>query len=166
MKFLRESLKKHNEEDKLNSSKYLVKLNDLEGLKYYVHWLEKKDSYVIESPLEKPPLIYLENTKAIPLLIKLLEKSYDPEFIQDDFHRLDNDVLDALNNVSLKPEGNYIKVKDAIEEFISKNSNIYKNVHFLNLFLEKLEQKYYITKSEKIDIKEVIKKLEFISYKK
>jgi len=164
-KFLRESLKKSNEEDKLNSSKYLIKLNDLEGLKHYVHWLEKKNSYVIEPSLEKSPLIYLENIKAISLLIKLLEKSYQLDFIQDDFYRLDSDVLDALSNIALKSENNYIKAKNAVENFISKNSNIYKNIHFLNLFLEKLEQKYYIAKSENTGIEEVIEKLEFINYK-
>jgi len=162
-KFLKESLKKPDDEDKLNSSKYLIKLNDLEGLEYYVKWLEKKNSYTIESLIGKSPLIFLEDVKAIPLLINLLEKSYQSDFIQDDFHRLDSDVLDALNNIALKSEKNYIKVKNAIENFISKNSEIYKNVYFLNLFLEKLEQKFYITKSEKIDIEEVIKKLEFIS---
>ena len=163
--FLIEILKSSTIEDKIKASKYLVKLNDLKGLEYYVNWLVVKKSYKIESLIEKSPLIFLEDKKAIPLLIKLLKKSYDPEFIQDDFHRLDNDVLDALNNVSLKSEGNYIKVKDAIEEFIIKNSNIYKNVHSLNLFLEKLEQKYYIAKSENIDIEEVIEKFEFINYK-
>ena len=162
-KFLRESLKKSNEEDKLNSSKYLIKLNDLEGLEYYVKWLEKKNSYTIESLIEKSPLIFLEDVKAIPLLINLLEKSYQSDFIQDDFHRLDSDVLDALSNIALKSDNNYINIKNAVENFISKNSKIYKNVNFLNLFLEKLEQKYYINKSEKIDIEEVIKKLEFIS---
>jgi len=162
-KILNKSLKKPDEEDKLNSSKYLIKLNDLEGLKYYVKWLEKKDSYTIESLIEKSPLIFLEDVKAIPLLIKLLEKSYDPKFIQDDFYRLDSDVLDALSNIALKSENNYIKVKSAIENFICKNSNIYKNVHFLNLFLENLERKFYIAKSENIDIEEVIKKIEIIN---
>lgn len=160
--FLKESLKNSSAEDKLESSKYLVKLNDLEGLKYYVQWLEKKNSYMIKSPLEKSPLIFLDNLKAIPLLIKLLERSYQSDFVQDEFHRLDSDVLDALSNIALKSEKNYIKVKNAVENFINTYSNIYKNVHFLNLFLEKLEQKYYITKSEKIDIEEAIKKLEFI----
>ena len=162
-KFLKESLKKPDDEDKLNSSKYLIKLNDLEGLEYYVKWLEKKNSYTIESLIEKSPLIFLEDVKAIPLLINLLEKSYQSDFIQDDFHRLDSDVLDALSNIALKSDNNYINIKNAVENFISKNSKIYKNVNFLNLFLEKLEQKYYINKSEKIDIEEVIKKLEFIS---
>ncbi len=165
-KFLKESLKKPDDEDKLNSSKYLIKLNDLEGLEYYVKWLEKKNSYTIESLIEKSPLIFLEDVKAIPLLINLLEKSYQSDFIQDDFHRLDSDVLDALNSIALKSEENYFKVKNAIENFISKNSEIYKNVYFLNLFLEKLEQKFYFTKVEKVDIEEAIKKLEFINYKK
>ena len=162
-KFLKESLKNPDDEDQLNSSKYLIKLNDLEGLEYYVKWLEKKDSYTIESLIEKSPLIFLEDIKAIPLLINLLEKSYQPDFVQDDFYRLDRDVLDALSNVALKSENNYIKVKSAIENFISKNSNIYKNIHFLNLFLEKLERKFYIAKSENIDIEEVIKKIEIIN---
>jgi len=160
--FLIEILESSTIEDKIKASKYLVKLNDFEGLEYYVNWLETKKSYEIESLIEKSPLIFLEDIKAIPLLIKLLEKSYDPEFIQDDFHRLDSDVLYALNNIALKSEENYIKVKNVVENFISKNSKIYKNVHFLNLFLEKLEQKYYITKSGKIDIEEAVKKLEFI----
>jgi hypothetical protein len=161
--FLIEILKSSTFEDKIKASKYLVKLNDFEGLEYYANWLVTKKSYKIESLIEKSPLIFLEDIKAIPLLIKLLEKSYNPEFIQDDFYRLDSDVLDALNNIALKSEKNYAEVKGALEKFIIKNSNIYKNVHFLNLFLEKLERKFYFTKVEKVDIEGAIKKLEFIN---
>ena len=161
--FLREILESSTIEDKIKASKYLVKLNDLEGLEYYVNRLETKKSYKIESLVERSPLIFLEDIKAIPLLIKLLGKSYQSDFVQDDFYRLDSDVLDALSNIALKSENNYIKVKSAVEDFISNNSNIYKNVHFLNLFLEKLEQKYYIAKSENKDIEEVIEKLGFIN---
>ncbi|MBA7587219.1 hypothetical protein ES708_29237 [subsurface metagenome] len=140
-----------------------MKLNDFGGLEYYANWLVTKKSYKIESLIEKSPLIFLEDIKAIPPLIKLLEKSYQSDFVQDDFYRLDSDVLDALSNIALKSEDNYIRVKNAVENFISKNSNIYKNVHFLNLFLEKLERKFYFTKVEKVDIADAIKKLEFIN---
>ena len=160
--FLIKILKNSTFEDKINASKYLVRLNNLEGLEYFVNWLVTKKSYKPESLIEKSPLTFLEDIKAIPLLIKLLEKSYDPEFIQDDFYRLDSDVLDALSNVALKSKNNYIKVKSAIENFIGKNSNIFENVNFLNLFLEKLEQKFYRAKSENIDIEGAIKKLDFI----
>jgi hypothetical protein len=160
--FLLQILNSSYVEDKINATKYLVKLNDLEGLEYYVNWLLTKKSYKIESLIEKSPLIFLEDIKAIPLLINLLEKSYDPEFIQDDFYRLDSDVLDALTNIALKSEKNYINVKSTIENFIAQNSNIFKNVNFLNLFLENLERKFYRAKSENISIENAIKKLEII----
>ena len=37
-----------------------------------------------------------------------------------------------------------------------------EGVNFLNSYLEDLEQRYYVTKSEKLDLDEVIKKLEDI----
>ena len=161
--FLIKILKSSTIKDKIKASKYLVKLNNFEGMEYYVNWLETKKSYKTESLIEKSPLIFLEDIRAIPPLIKLLEKSYQSDFVQDDFYRLDSDVLEALSNISLKSENNYIEVKSAVEDFISNNSSIYKNVHFLNLFLEKLERKIYIAKSENIDIEEVIKKIEIIN---
>ena len=90
---------------------------------------------------------------------ELLKISFQKEFVESDFHRLDNIIMDTLTAIALQSDQHYSEVKLAIENFINEYSSIIDRVHFLNSFLERLEQRYYIFKSVKLDINDVIKKL-------
>lgn len=159
--FLVKVLRDGNERDQFKAAEHLIELQNLEGLEYYVTWIKRHKEFT-ERPLGKSPLLFLRSLESVPFLIELLKISYQDNFVQDDFERLDQIVLDTLTAIALQSDQYYVKIKKATKSLINEYSSTVKNVNFLNVFLEKLEQKYYVTKSEKLDIIGVTKKLEKI----
>lgn len=159
-KFLRVILESGLEQEKLKAAEFLIALKDLTGLKYYVEWV-RKNKKISSSLLERSPIESIQIPQAIPLLIELLKTSYDKEF-RDSFPSLHSIVLNTLAAIALQSDSNYIKVKEAIERFIKEHSTEIKGVNFLNSYLEDLERSYYLRKSEKLDIDEVVKRLNSI----
>ena len=110
------------------------------------------------------PVSSLQTIEALPLLFELLEASYNEDFNQaEDFERLDPLVISALTNIALKSDDNYLKVKESVEAFIKNYETIHKNVNWLYASMEQIEQQFYINKSEKLTIDDVVRKLEKIS---
>jgi len=72
---------------------------------------------------------------------------------------LEHHVLDALTAIALQESENYQGIRKAMEDFIEQNTGQLQNVNFLNLFIEKLDQKYYVSKSEGLSIGDVRAKL-------
>jgi hypothetical protein len=152
-------------EDKIRASEYLIKLQDINALEYYVEWINEKNRFDREM-YNSSSLSSLTTASAIPYLIELLKLTYQKTFHQpdDDFDRLDRIVLAAFKSISLESEENYLKVKQAIENFIKKYINLYENVNWLYSFLDQLEQQYFINKSQKLTIDDVIKKIDIIIF--
>lgn len=146
-----------NEEDQLKAAGYLMELQNLKGLEFYVDWVKKHNThqyYIIESPLKT-----LHSSESIPYLLELLKISYREDLNQDHFHSLHRDVLEAFSNVALCSEDDFIEVKKYIEKFIEDHSAEIKDVNFLYSNLENLEFKYYMGKNENVNLDIVIKKL-------
>ena len=160
-KFLLEILANGNEQEQLQAAKNLIYFQDMEGLRHYVEWT-KKHKRAPERPFEESPIPSLQVLESVPFLIELLRISYQKDFVESDFHRLDNIVMNTLKAIALQSDQHYIEVKQAIENFINEYSSIIDGVNFLNSFLESLEQRYYVIKSVKLDISDVIRKLEKI----
>jgi len=92
--------------------------------------------------------------------MELLELSYAESFQQSDpFDGLDRLVLDCLTVIAFESDDNYLEVRKSVEAFIEKYSPVYQNVNWPNVFLDQLEQKYYINKSERFGIEEAVQKL-------
>lgn len=161
--YLRELFKQGEIEDKITATEYLMKLQDVAAIENYVHWIKKQNKFDSEM-YNASPLAALKTENAIPYLIELLELTYKKTFQQsdDDFDRLDRLVLAAFRSISLESEDNYLQVKQAIETFIKRYINIYENINWLHSFLNQLEQQYFISKSQKLTIDDVTKKLEMI----
>ena len=159
--FLVKVLRGGNERDQFKAAEYLVELKDLEGLKYYVAWMKRHKRFP-ERLLNKPAFLSLRSLKSVPFLIELLQISYQKNFIQDDFDGLHQVVLDTLTAIALQSDQHYAKINKTVEQFINKYSTVIENVNFLYVFVEKLEQKYYVIKDEKLDINDVTEKLEKI----
>ena len=160
-KFLQEILSSGNEQEQLKAAEYLIKLQDLKSLGYYVEWA-KRHKQLPDRSFERSALLSLRTLESVPYLIELLGVSYQDDFVQRDFQRLDSIVLDTLTAIALQSDQHYVQIKEAIENFIKKHSSILRNVNFLYIFLEELERRYYMTKSEKLDINDVTSKLEKI----
>lgn len=147
------------EEDKLEASKYLIMLQNIKGLEYYVEWV-KKHKKLPNHEFEKSPIINFNNISALPFLLELLKVSYDKDFIEDKFNRLENIVFDSLTSLAIESEENYIQVRERIKEFIKQNISVYDNINFLYIFLERLEQRFYVSKNTKISFQEVLAKIQ------
>jgi hypothetical protein len=159
-KFLQVILESGPEQEKPKAAEFLISLKDLNGLKYYVEWV-RKNKKISTSLLERSPIESIQIPDAVPHLVELLKISYDKEFI-DSFPSLYSIVVNTLAAIALQSESNYVKVKEAIEFFVQENSTEIEGVNFLNSYLEDLERSYYLRKSEKLDIDEVVKRLDAI----
>ena len=157
--YLLNILQNGSDKEKYIASEYLIDLQDLNGLKYYVNWIKKNKVFKLKH-FEKTPLTNLRIIEAVPYLIELLEISYSEKenLKQDIFYKLDYFVKDTLSLIALESEENYIKVKNSTEKFIKENHNI-EDINYLYIFLENLDKKFYVNKSASFDIKYVIKKI-------
>ena len=162
--FLKELFQKGNGEDRLKVAEYLIKCQDLDALRFYVAWIkEHKD--ISRQSFDSSPLRALKIHEAIPMLMELLDLTYRENLHQSDpFERLDRLVLDSLTSIALVSDDSYLKVKKNMGKYIYQYSSIYQDIHWLNAFLDQLEQKYYINKSERLEISDVLRKLNAIGF--
>lgn len=159
-KYLLSLLQTADDEGKLRSAWQLIELQEIEGLKYYVDWVKKhKKSPETACYHDRSPLVRLQILEAVPYLIDLLEVCYQPDFKKTGFDYLEHYVLDALTAIALQESENYQGIRKAMEDFIEQNTGQLQNVNFLNLFIEKLDQKYYVSKTEGLSISDVRAKL-------
>ncbi len=161
-KYLVAMFRTANDEDMLKAAYHLVQLQDLKGLKFLVNWIKKNKHAPEFWRHDKSPLLSLRTFKAIPYLIELLDISYRPDFKKNNFHNLGHYVLDAFNEIALVSDKNYKHVRKAITKYIDNNIGKIENVNFLNSFIESLEQKYFISKSESLTIADVKQRLKII----
>lgn len=159
--FLLNAYNKGNEDDKLKASAYLMRLQNIKGLGFFIEWIEENEEYpwfINESPLR-----FLHDNIFVPNLLKLLKISYQDNISQDNFHSLHNDVLEALSRIAMNSEQNFYEIKKCIEDFITENSSNIANINFLYSYLEGLELKFSDARNK--DINFVIAKFQELSIK-
>ncbi len=158
--FLKKLFNSSSESEKLKSSEFLIRFQDIEALQYYIDSLVEQNE-LAKGPLDSSPLRYLEISQSIPYLLQLLKISYEKKFSPKEYgHTLNQIALDALESLALKSDSLFHDVQDNLYDFISKYSSIYCNINWLYYFLDQLERKFYVNKSAQMDIEAVISKLE------
>ncbi len=138
-----------NENDKLQSSAYLMESQNIKGLQFFIEWIKENEKYpwfIGESPLRS-----LHDFIFVPDLLRLLKISYQENISQDSFYSLHNDVLEALSRIAMGSERNFSEIKECIEDFIIENSSNIKDINFLYSYLENLELKFCETRSKDIN---------------
>jgi hypothetical protein len=135
------------EEEQLNVARFLIKLQNLAALNFYVRWVDRqvKNNTLIEKTM---PLHELNIIESLPYLIELLSLSYNERFRQNEFERVDSEIRSGITNIALQSTENFIAVKNEILNFIQENSH-FKFINFLNVFIEDLESRFYITLQKK-----------------
>lgn len=159
--FLLTELKSDEENNRNRASTYLIELQNIEGLEYFTERITTEMRYG-EKFYERNSLKTLIIKEAIPYLLNLLELTYQKEFKHYKYERLDSEVYEALTSIALQSAENFMYVKEETEKFINAHILEYKDVNFVYAFLERLEQKYYINKSQNITIDDVLEKLKLI----
>jgi hypothetical protein len=153
------------EEEKIKAAEFLVRLNNMEGLKYYSTWLTR-DWLTRDKPSEynyskTECLCKLRNKEAIPYLLDLLKQSYEMKIHHDGINYLRNGVLDGFNRIALKSDENFEKVVASLRGFMEEHKET-KNVKYLLHTIERMEQKFYMDKAQSYSIKEVKEKLRLL----
>jgi hypothetical protein len=156
--FLKNILELGDEGERLRASEYLVGMQDMEGLRYYVNYIKTNHTYPM-GPREPSSLSALRTTESIPLLLDLLELSYHSDFQQHQFYRLDGAVMGALTSVALVSEQNYQVVRDAVSDFIEVRRSADERVNYLYQFLDNLERMFYTNKSQDVSLQQVLTNL-------
>jgi hypothetical protein len=120
-------------------------LQNLEGLKIYVAWIKNTVKGNIRSEFVSC-LNTLENKEALPLLMELLKFSYERKVTVDvlDFDSFNSRVIGALIHLGVVSEENFICVKEALEKFVSQESELYENVKYLRHSIEEMEELFYL----------------------
>jgi len=150
------------EKEQLKAAEHLMRLQDLEGMRYYAGWVKRNNKFE-EDDLHGSPLGYVRSVEALPLLLDLLKVSYE-EIGRGGFYRLDHVILGTLTEIALQSEANYRRVSVEVQKFIETFLGTLKNINRLYIFLDSLEQKYDINRSKEIDIQGAVKKLREISW--
>jgi hypothetical protein len=164
IKFLEEYLipvmrKKPFTDENIQAAENLIRIQNIDGLKYYTNWIKKTPANDLSSR-SVSCLNALTNINAVPLLINLLDISYSRNIIVERFDSLKSLVLNALYNVALISDNNFITVKSALEKFMTKNLTKYKHVNYLLHNIQRMENQFYMNKAQTYtidNVKEIIK---------
>jgi predicted NACHT family NTPase len=164
--YLKSTLERSRETDGVIAADYLIKLQDIAGLEYYVGWIEEHKRFNVRDTRRSPLQTLREADsipfliESIPLLIRLLKISYQKDLIQDHLDTLNMALQDTLSKIAMRSDECYQQVREAVESFIETNSSTIDSVKLLYYYLNRLEQTYLYSKSEKLSIAEVLYKID------
>ncbi|HEX4373998.1 MAG TPA: hypothetical protein VHZ50_11905 [Puia sp.] len=162
--FLNEFLLKNlhgseNPSEKLTISNYLIKLQNIEGLKYYVEWIKNNmDKIDIQDRINFNQIFGIE---AVPYLIDLLKIGYEKVRINR-FDDLTSMAAGALSNIALTNEHNLNEVKSKLSQFIVENERKYENIKYLRVQLNRMDEQFYMNKAKTFTIDQVKNKLKLL----
>lgn len=142
--------------EKLKACEYLIKLQDVNALKYYVEEVKSSGNYS-NVPFDITVLQSMRTLDSLPFLLELLEVSYSDNSKQDDlFERLDNAVMNSLASIALDSELNFITVRNELESFIRIYTPVHENVNWLYAFIDQLEERYYVKRAEVRSLDDIV----------
>ncbi len=162
--FLFKILENEEETEKIKAADFLIRFQDLRGLKFYTEWIRKNKQFP-DTEYGSSPLLDLRTIEALPYLFEILELSYEISESDEIFERLDHVVLNAFSEITLhsNQDKNYREIKNAIEDFINRKREKYEKVKYLYIFLERLEKRYYVSKGENQTIDKALNTLQNIN---
>jgi hypothetical protein len=159
---LRTIMANGDDNERLRAAIALTERAALDGLQYYVNHVERTKQYPA-GPMEKSPLRNLQAAEAVPLVMRLLRISLEPDIIErDQFSFLYNVVLGALSRIALASRDNFLLVRKTIKAFIREN-NALKAVRNLHFQLSRLERTYYTSVAQRLTLRDVLERVDVIS---
>lgn len=164
LKFLTDTFKvEQNEEDKLKLAGYLIQLQNIEGINFYINYIKEKKIVPSDSSPGNP-FYSLTKVNLIWKVFHLFEMSIDPSIQQNSFNRLDNIAIESLRGISLF-DNNYPKAKRAFKLYeyrfrilkLIKCQKLPEKVLLdLKHYFENFELQYFINKSSNINSEEAL----------
>jgi hypothetical protein len=152
-------------EEKLEISKFLIQLQNIKGLRFYISFVKDK-KYVPDYSSSENIFRKLNVLSALPFVLGFYSLGYDETIKQDNFINIKDICSTAIHSISLH-EDNFkiaklifrchcylLKLK-AWFGLVKKPKEILNN---LNFYFENIEQQYYVSKSIDITLEEAINK--------
>ncbi len=159
--YLLDVLKHNPKEEKIIAANYLMKLQDLEGIRYYTEMLEKDKKFEHAFHQERA-ISCIKTPRALKYLLRLLNLSFDKDLREDQYDSLYMVIEKVLTNIALTNERNFRKVYNAVIDFIKKYKKNNSKINFLYAYLERLERQFYFSKSQNITLKDALAKVKLI----
>lgn len=142
----------------LKAAGYLIALNCLDGLKYYLDYLSSGKDVSFDRDHARNCFAKITWVEAVPLLIELLQITLGPKYRSVDyFHRLDSLILDALHQIAVSSGHSLKEVRTRLTTFIEESP--LSNLNYLYTSIAKMEEAYYLSQSQSLSIKEVVRSL-------
>lgn len=161
-KYLLDIIRDGQDDDKLMASQYLIEMQEIEGLKYFANKVKEDNEFKLRWFRDHNSLKGLVIKEAIPYLLEMLELTYHEDFKQMEYDRLELKVFDALSNIALQSEEQYLLVKAELEKFIEEKEHISDKIRFINSFLDRVERTFYFNKSQNITLDDALEKLKLL----
>lgn len=161
---LKKTLESNIEEFAYQAALKLLKLQNIDAIKYYFDHIKKNKSFHVDFHGECP-INDINSIEALPLLIDLLDFSfkYKDEINQEhDIYRLDYFISGVLRRIAITSYPLFIRVINELRKFINENINNYENVGFLNIQCDDIEKTFLGNYSNKLTLEEVIDKVNAI----
>lgn len=143
-------------DSRLNAANHLMAMNDLDGVAFATEEILKNPDPGLEFRHDLNRMSALKNAGAIPWLIRLLFLGRQPEYQKDHFNSLESVVIDALYNIGINSDENFILVRNALLKFMSDNEGILKNLNFLHFTIQRIEEQLSMKKSQDYSIEQAL----------
>lgn len=142
----------------LKAAGYLVAMDCLDGLVYYLKYLKSGKTVPFDLDHARRCFSIIKNVEGVPLLMDLLQVTLGSEHRSlDYFDRFDPLVLEALLQVAISSEEGLNEVRTSLTTFI-KESQL-PNLNYLYTSIARMEEAYYLSRSQSLSIKAVVRSL-------
>ncbi|KUJ50078.1 NACHT domain-containing protein [Chryseobacterium sp. JAH] len=147
---------KEPEQEKYRASQQLTRVGDFDGTLYYLNYMLNHSDDECEDEFDfYYDAAYLKNIKDLVYLPKMMDllKISKTKKDRDEFDRLENYITEVLTNMASESEEGLYKVTEALNLFILENQGKIEHINFFYPFIERLEHQFYLSQSQKGDLK-------------
>lgn len=143
-------------QEKYRASQQLTRVGNSVGTLYYLNYMLNHSDDDCEDEFDLYySATYLKNITDLVYLPKIMDllKIAKTKKDRDEFDRLENYVTEVLANLAGGSEEGLNRVTEALSLFIIENQGIIEHINFFYPFIERLEHQFYLSQSQKGDIK-------------
>ena len=122
----------------------LIKMEQIEGRKYYYYWLKKSNQpYIDKSRFNgiNSELGNIKNIEMLDYLIGILELTFSKDFKDKSFEGIYSNVRKSIIVIGAENEKQYEIVKNKLNELFDKNKD-YDDIGLVSYIIKEIEDLY------------------------
>lgn len=133
-----------NLENKMFFAQQLIKMKEIEGIKYYYYWLKKSNQpYIDKSRFNgiNNELGNIKNIEMLDYLIGILELTFSKDFKDKSFEGIYSNVRKSIIVIGAENEKQYEIVKNKLNELFDKNKD-YDDIGLVSYIIKEIDDLY------------------------